>query len=62
MVDPLVHFIDFFTERFGVEVQRCFVGGKQVIEGGVEDADDFRALVIHNSLVLAIPENGNSKP
>ena len=62
MVDPLVYFIDFFTERFGVEVQRCFVGGKQVIEGGVEDADDFRALIIDNRSCLPIPQDRNGEP
>ena len=40
--------------RFGIS---GLLGGDQRVEGGVEHADDLRGLVVHDGVVLLVPEN-----
>ena len=49
-------------------VQTCalpifgLVNGDKIIELGIEYSDDLGALVIHDFLVLLVPEHGNGEP
>jgi hypothetical protein len=46
----------------GVDIDGRLFGGKQVVERGVEDADDFGAFIVDDRLRLLIPENRDGEP
>ena len=55
VVDPSVQRVDFFPQLLRIEVDRGLVGRHEVIELTVEDADDLRALIVHNGIRLLVP-------
>ena len=61
VVNPLVHLVNLLTQVFGTEAaaglgRLAQVLGQQVVEFGVEHADDLAALVVDDRLGLLIPE------
>ena len=62
VVYPFVELVDFLTEGLGVEVNLGLVRGELVVERGVEHADDLRALIVHDCLLLLVPEHGHREP
>ena len=61
MVDPVVHRVDFRAEMGRVEPAAGLGGlaqvfGEEVVEFGVEHADDFAAFVADDGLALFVPE------
>lgn len=55
IVDPFVHPVDLFMKFNGIEVQFGLFLGEQVVERRVEDPDNFRRLVVGDSVLLLIP-------
>jgi len=62
IVHPRVDRVDLLAVLFRVDIDRRFGGGNQLVEGGVEDADDFRAFVVDDRLCFLVPENWDGKP
>lgn len=61
VVHPLVDRVNLLAVLLGVDIDGRFLGGKQVVEGGVEDANDFRAFVVDDRLRFLVPENRDSE-
>lgn len=47
---------------FRVDIEGCFFSGKQLVEGGVEDADDLRTFIVDDRLCFLVPENRDGEP
>ena len=62
IVHPRVYRVDLLAVLLGVDIDGRLFGGKQVVECGVEDADDFRAFVVDNRVRLLVPENRDGEP
>ena len=61
VVHPLVELIDLLAEGLGIEVDLSLIRRELVIERCVEHADDLGALVVHNCLLLLVPEHGHGE-
>ena len=61
-VDPLVRRVDRLAVLFGINIDLGFVCGDKLVELRIEDSDDLGALVIHDRLVLLVPEHGDGEP
>lgn len=59
LIDPLVGGIDLGTAGLGIEIQ-LGIGGK-LVELGIEHPDNLSALIVHDRLRLAVPQNGHGK-
>jgi hypothetical protein len=62
VIHPLVDAIDFLAVCLGVDINRCFVCRKQVIECGIEHADNFRAFIVDDRIELVVPQNRDREP
>ena len=62
IVHPRVDRVDLLAVLFGVDIDGGLFGGEQVVEGGIEDADDFGAFVVDDRLRLLVPENRDGEP
>ncbi len=62
VVDPSVELVDLAAQLLGVQVDRGLVGGEEMIERGVEDAYDLRALIIDDRLGLRVPQHRDREP
>ena len=54
-IDPLVQLVNFRTQLARIQVNRGELRLKQLVEGSVEDTDNFRALVVHYRVMLLVP-------
>lgn len=61
VVHPLVDTIDLLAVCLGIDINRRFISRKQVIKGGIEYANDFRAFVVDNSIELLVPQHRDRK-
>jgi len=62
IVHPCVDRVDLLAVLLRVDIDGRFFGGKQVVEGGVEDADDVGAFVVDDRVRLLVPENRDGEP
>ena len=61
-IDPFIYFVDLRAEVRWVKIQTCLLGRDHVIKSCVEYANNFRALVVDNSLCFLVPKNGEREP
>lgn len=62
IVHPRVDRVDLLAVLFGVDIDGGLFGREQVVEGGIEDTDDFGAFVVDDRLRLLVPENRDGEP
>ena len=62
IVHPRVDRVDLLAVLFGVDIDGGLFGREQVVEGGIEDTDDFGAFVVDDRLRLFVPENRDGEP
>ena len=55
VIHPGVQLVNPRAKRFGIEVELSLVFGQEVVERGVEDPNDLRALVVHDRFCLLVP-------
>jgi len=62
VVNPIIGGVDFLAKFLWIDVDIGLVGRNEIVELGIEYPDDLGAFVIHNRLVLLVPEHGNGEP
>ena len=62
VVHPFVDRIDLLTVLLRIDIDGGLFGGKQVVEGCVEHANDFGAFVVDDRVCFLVPENWDGEP
>lgn len=62
VVNPVICAVDFLAKAAGINVDLGLVCGDEVVEFGIEDSDDLRALIVHDGLILLVPKDGDGEP
>ena len=62
VIYPLVQSVDIPAQRRGIEIELRFIVREDRVKLRVEDADDLRRLVVHDRVLLLVPEHGHGEP
>lgn len=62
IVDPFIDFVNLFPQVLGVKIQILLLAiGQNRVESSVQIPDNFTRLVTDDSIVLSVPQSGDSK-